>query len=331
MKVFAYQPSYDRIASRVAEIATDIDDKITPVLIQADGSVQTSGAPTPLDDVQFDVAWASSELFLHGPARDAFRLLQGAKDLKWFQSGAAGFDHPLFARIAAGGTIMTRSDAQGVSIAEYILARVLEVIRLAAESRQLQTQSKWQRQFFGDLYGKTWLIVGMGAIGNATAQRAKAFGTNIIGVRRNPTGREAADKMIRPDEVIEHLPGADIVVLTTPLTDETRHMVNDDFLAAMKPGSIFVNVGRGGLVDEAALLKSLPDNRPATAILDVFETEPLPEDNPLWLNDQVLITSHCAAESPMTWARGDDLFVENLRHYVAGTPMRLVVEGLADE
>jgi phosphoglycerate dehydrogenase-like enzyme len=327
MKIFAYQPSYDRIAARVE----DIDADITPVLIQADGSVQTAGVATDTDDVKFDVAWASSELFLHGPARDAFRLLQGAQQLKWFQSGAAGFDHPMFGRIAAGGTIMTRSDAQGVSIAEYILARVLEVVRLAGESRQLQAQSKWQRQFFGDVYGTTWLIIGMGAIGNATAERAKVFGTKVIGVRRSPTGEEAADLMIRPDQITDHLADADIVVLTTPLTDETRHMVNDDFLAGMKPGSIFVNVGRGGLVDEAALLKSLPNNRPATAILDVFETEPLPADNPLWQHDQVLITSHCAAESPMTWARGDDLFVENLRHYVAGTPMRLVVEGLADE
>ncbi len=322
MKILAYQPSFDRIADRMAKISNDI----TPVMIQSDGSVLTGGEPTPDEDVLFDIAWASSELFLHGPVREAFRLLQNAKQLQWFQSGAAGFDHDIFRRIAATGTIMTRSDAQGISIAEFILARVLEVIRMTNECRELQASNTWQRLHFGDLWGKTWLIIGMGAIGNATAKRAKAFETNVIGVRRNPTGEEAADMMIRPAEVPDHLPDADVVVLTTPLTDETRHMVNADFLANMKPGSIFVNVGRGGLVDESALLASLPENKPATAILDVFETEPLPTESPLWQHEQILITSHCSAESDANWARGDALFVENFGHYVAEEPMRLVVD-----
>jgi phosphoglycerate dehydrogenase-like enzyme len=322
MKILAYQLSYDRVRERLEAISADI----TPVLLQPDGTVQENGKPIDSEDVSFDIAWASSELFLHGPSREAFRFLQNSESLKWFQSGAAGFDHPVFSRVAEGGTIMTRSDAQGVSIAEYVLARVLEVVRLTEESRQLQAESKWQRQFFGDIYGTTWLIIGMGAIGNATAERAKAFGTKVIGVRRSPTGEEAADLMIHPDDVPAHLPEADIVVLTTPLTEETHHMVNPDFLGRMKEGAIFVNVGRGGLVDEAALLDSLPNRKPATAILDVFETEPLPEDSPLWQRDQVLITSHCSAESWMTWARGDDLFVENFGHYVRGEPMRLKVD-----
>ena len=324
MKIFAYQPSFDRVEDRLREVSADI----TPVLIQADGSVQTAGKPTEADDVLFDVAWASSELFLHGPVRDAFRFLQNAKQLKWFQSGAAGFDAPVFGRIASKGTIMTRSDAQGISIAEFVLARVLEVVRMTNECRDLQAQNKWQRLHFGDMWGKTWLIIGMGAIGNATAKRAKAFETNVIGVRRNPTGKETVDKMIGPDEVPNYLPQADVVVLTTPLNEETHHMVNADFLAKMKPGSIFVNVGRGGLVDESALLASLPANRPSTAILDVFETEPLPADSPLWQNEQILITSHCSAESDANWDRGDALFVENFGHYARGETMRLVVEGL---
>ena len=322
MKVFCYQPSFDRIEQQLK--AADAD--LVPVLLQPDGSVQTAGVPTPAEDVTFDIAWASSELFLHGPAREAFQFLRSTTGMKWFQSGAAGFDHPVFAEIASNGAIMTRSDAQGVSIAEFVLARVLEVIRMTKECRDLQAERTWQRLHFGDMYGKTWLIIGMGAIGNATAQRARAFETRVIGVRRNPTGDEAADIMIHPDDVPAHLPDADIVVLTTPLNDETRHMVNADFLSRMKEGAIFVNVGRGGLVDEEALLASLPQNKPAVAILDVFETEPLPAESPFWDHDQVLITSHCSAESDGNWARGDALFVENFGNFVAGQPMRLVVD-----
>ena len=325
MKMFAYAKSWDRVADRAMAIAPDL----VPVLIHVDGSLTCGGESVAHEDVEFDAAWASSDLFLTGPAGVAFKLFRNNHAMKWFQSGAAGFDHPVFSEIASNGTLMTRSDAQGIAIAEFIFARVFELLQPVMERRQAQENKEWYRPGFSDMWGKTWMIIGMGAIGNETAIRAKAFGCRVIGVRRNPTGDEAADEMIQPGEVTDRLPEADIVVLTTPLNEETHHMVNADFLKAMKLKSILVNVGRGGLVNEQDLFHGLFEGRPGNAILDVFNEEPLPDDSPLWHHKNVLMTAHCAAFSPLTQQRGDALFVENLRRYVAGEPLKLVVEGLA--
>ncbi|MFN3231508.1 MAG: D-2-hydroxyacid dehydrogenase [Alphaproteobacteria bacterium] len=322
MRFLVYKPAYERVAHR-------LPSEVEPVLIHQDSTLTFRDQPVAIEDAQFDIAWASSDLYMLGPARVMFQLLTGAKDLKWFQSGAAGFDHPIFGQVAATGTIMTRSDAQGISIAEFVLARVLEAFQPTTERRAAQAAKAWQRHWLRDLFGTTWLIIGFGAIGRETAKRAKAFGTHIIGVRRTPSADDPADEMITPDQILETLPRADVVVISAPHTDETDKMVNAAFLDAMKDESVLVNVGRGRLVDEDALLAALDNGKPSTAVLDVFETEPLPENSPFWHHPRVLMSAHCAAESQMNLLRGDEVFVTNMERYVKGEPLRLVVEGLA--
>ena len=132
--------------------------------------------------------------------------------------------------------------------------------------------------------------------------------------------------MIGPDGLRDALPRADIVILATPLTDETHHMVNKDFLGKMRLKSILVNVGRGGLVDEAALVESLEYGKPGFAVLDVFEEEPLPVISPLWSHPDVTISPHASAFTPLTTQRGDDVFIDNLERYIKGDLMRFVVK-----
>lgn len=324
MKLLIFEPAYQRIKDRLEALAPDIE----PLLLHPDSTLSFHGKPIDLDAAEFDIAFASNDAYMGGPVRALFKLLVEAKDLKWFQSSAAGFDHPIFAQIASGGTVMTRSDGLGISIAEFVMARVLEVFHPTDERRESQATRKWERYDFRDMFGTTWLIVGMGSIGCETAIRAKAFGAHIVGVRRTPSGEEPADEMITPSELDDAIPRADVVVISAPGGEETHHLVDARFLALMKPDSVLVNVGRGSIVDEAALIESLEAGKPATAILDVFETEPLPEDSPLWDHERVLISAHCAPQSPMNTARGDAVFLDNLRRYLSGEELRLIVTEL---
>ena len=158
------------------------------------------------------------------------------------------------------------------------------------------------------------------------ARRAKGFDAHVTGVRRSPAGREPADAMIAPSELARALPDADVVVLTAPLTDETRGMVDADFLGAMKAGSVLVNIARGGLVDERALLAALDRGRPAHAVLDVFEEEPLPAWSRFWSHPRVRMSAHCAGASPGTVRRNDELFLDNLDRFLAGKPLRMRID-----
>lgn len=322
MKLLIYKPAYDRIKDRLEEITSDIE----PLILEDDSTLSLNGTPISFEDADFDIAWASTDAYRNGPVRALFKLLRMENSMKWFQSSAAGFDHPVFAQVAAGGVIMTRSDALGVSIAEFVFARVLDAFHPNVERRAAQNEKRWDNYWFRDVAGTTWLIVGMGSIGAEVAVRARAFGAHVIGVRRSPKGGEPADEMITLGDLSGAVPRADVVVLAAPANTETQHLVDARFLSQMKPESVLVNIGRGSLVDEAALLTSLDEGKPGTAILDVFENEPLPEDSPFWDHPRVTMTPHCAGDSNMTILRNDDLFLENLRRYLAGEPLHLVVE-----
>jgi phosphoglycerate dehydrogenase-like enzyme len=169
------------------------------------------------------------------------------------------------------------------------------------------------------------LIIGLGNIGQEVAGRASGFGCHVIGVRRKSTGQEPASEVITPDRMRAALPGADVVVLAAALNTETEHLVDGAFLEAMKPGSVLVNIGRGSLVDEEALLKSLDRGIPAYAVLDVFETEPLPPESPFWSHPRVRVTAHSSANSPQKRLRGDAVFLENLKRYIEKRPLHFEV------
>jgi len=163
--------------------------------------------------------------------------------------------------------------------------------------------------------------VGVGAIGGAVAERARAFGTTVLGVRCSPDGTEPVDELHPPEALPDLLPRADVVVLSLPATADTTGLVDDAFLAAMRPDAVLVNVARGAIVDEAALLRALDAGRPDFAVLDVVGTEPLPADSPLWAHEKVVVTPHSSSGGDGRFARGADLFAENLRRYTAGEPL----------
>lgn len=319
MNLLIYAPAYERIRDRMP-------DGVTPLLLHPDESLTLNGRKVAPEDARFDIAWASTDLYVKGPGRAAFGLLTAARGLKWFQSGAAGFDHPIFARVAATGTIMTRSDAQGIAIAEYVLARTLEAFHDAAGRAAKQRAHDWARHEFRDVWGTRWLVIGYGAIGSQIGIRARAFGAHVTGVRRTPAASDPADAMITPDGILAALPATDMVVIAAPHSDDTDKLVDATFLAAMKQRSVLVNIARGRLVDEPALLAALDAGKPEMAILDVFEKEPLPTDSPFWDHPRIMLSAHCAADSPMNIARGDEVFLGNLTRYLKGEPLRLVVD-----
>ena len=322
MRLFLYRPDFDRLVDRLRtfpglDIAVMDDEK---AVCGTDGAAIDRHAVAPA------AAYASSGLYTRGPVRAFFGVLRHAGTLRWLQSGAAGHDAPVFPVLARGGAVICNSDAAAPAVADYAIAGVMEAFHRGEERRKQQRGRLWQRLEFREIADTRWLIVGMGHIGSAVARRARGFDAHVTGVRRHPVGNEPADAVITPAALARALPEADAVVLTVPLTDETRGMVDAAFLDAMKAGSVLVNIARGGLVDERALLAALDRGRPAHAVLDVFEEEPLPAWSRFWSHPRVAMSAHCAAASPGTVRRNDDLFLDNLECFLAGRPLRLQID-----
>jgi phosphoglycerate dehydrogenase-like enzyme len=297
-------------ADALALVGDRLDDLgVAPVVL--DGHV---------DD--FDVAWATTDLYRD---RDAMRHFFGAvlssTSLRWLQVSNAGVDHPVFADIIRRGVTMTTSHVTGIPIAEWVLRAVLDHFQDADAWRAVVADRRWEPHEFREVAGTTWLVVGLGAIGAAVATRAQAFGAHVLGVRRTPVGDEPVDELVG----LEAVERADVVVLATPATPATIGMVDAGFLARMRPKSVLVNVGRGSLVDETALLAALDRGTPEAALLDVTATEPLPDDSPLWVHPRVRLTPHSSALGDGRHARAADAFLENLRAFLHGGALQHVV------
>jgi phosphoglycerate dehydrogenase-like enzyme len=325
MQILIPALTYPRVRAELERIAPEA----SYVLLQEDGGLTRDGAAIALADTDIEIAWASRDLYSdpNGPAiREFMVAILKSENVRWMHSGGAGFDHPIFAIISGKGVRLSNSDSGAIAMAEYVLAAVLDCYQPQVERRVLQDERRWQATSFREIAGSTWLVIGLGSIGREVAQRAGAFGARVIGVRRTPTGDEPVSEMIAPDRLIGALPEADVVVLCTALNDSTRQLVDAGFLAAMKTHSLLVNVARGGVIDEAALLQSLNRGVPQRAILDVFETEPLPEDSPFWAHPRVQLTAHCSASGSGSNARSDLGFLENLARYVAGQALSSEVD-----
>jgi len=320
--VFLFEPSYRRLASRIHERAPDIRISV----MNERGEVLIDGKPSSVEQMQPTAAWANLDVFGWDGRREFFRALLKNETVRWVQSAAAGVDDPVFGRLAAKGIVLTNSDAQGPAIADFVLAAVLDHCQNGDERRRLQAQHEWKRIRFRELADTRWLIVGYGHIGRETARRARAFGASIVGVRRGVHPDAFANEVIGADRIDEFLPTSDVVVLSVGLNEQTRGMANAQFFARMKPDSILVNVGRGGLVDESALLAALDRGVPARAVLDVFHAEPLPADDPIWSHPRVRVSSHCSALGSRHPQRADELFLDNLGRFARGEPMRNVVK-----
>ena len=259
-------------------------------------------------------------------------LFLNAKKLRWVQSASAGVASLLYPEMMASDVVITNSAViMGEPIAEQAVAGIFYFVRNLDIAVDQQRRSEWNKApFVGDpsvreLSECRALIIGMGGIGSAVARRLSALGCPCTGLRRRageplPEGFERAGTL---EDVDRELPGADIVVLTTPLTPLTRNVLSAARTDCLKPGAIVVNVARGALLDEDALIRSLSEGRIRGAVLDVFAEEPLPVTSPLWGMRNVLITPHVAAVSPrLFWVRALDLFLDNWERYRAGMPLK---------
>ena len=272
-------------------------------------------------DSQPEVGWLSSDIFFGGLIGRFFEIVESSPDFRWLQSAAAGVDLDYYQRLMSRGARMCNAHLTAIPIAEYVLRAVLDVFQDAQGWRAAQADGRWDHHNFREVWRSRWLIIGLGAIGAETARRARSFDAHVTGVRRHPQGDEPVDAMISPAEMPAALPEADVVVLAAPATPETENLVDDAFLSAMKPGSVLVNVARGKLIDDEALLRALDGDRLGTAVLDVFNTEPLGPEHPYWTHPKVVLTPHSSGGGIGRWERGAELFCDNLRRLLAGEPL----------
>lgn len=317
MRLLIHEKAYRRSRAALDALA----DRVEPVVMGEDGRLTVGGAEVSVEAAQPEIALTNADAFFSPHAAAFMTAALKAQGLKWVQSGAAGFDHAIFGQLVQKGARLTTNHGQAVGMADYVLWGVLDAFQNGAGRRAAQAAGEWKRLVFREIDGSRWVIVGFGAIGQGVGRRAQAFGAHVTGVRRNIAPNPAADAMAAPSDLPRLLPDADVVVLSVPATADTRGMADAAFFAAMKPGSIFVNVGRGALVDEPVLLAALDRGVPEHAVLDVFETEPLPADSRFWTHPRVTLTPHSSGMSAGNAARNDATFLDNLNRYLAGEPL----------
>jgi phosphoglycerate dehydrogenase-like enzyme len=259
-------------------------------------------------------------------------LLEKAVTLRWIQATGAGVDWALTPEFVASPIVLTNvSGIHAVQMSEHVLGMMLALVRGFTFYIPAQGEKRWDRSLGllegSELYEKTLGVLGLGAIGEALAARAKAFGMHVIGVKRSPLGYHgAADEVVGPGALERVFSEADFIVDLLPLTSETRGMVSGELIGRMKRRAYFFNLGRGATVDEAALTHALTEGKIAGAGLDVFVEEPLPEASALWGLPNVIITPHTSGHSPHYWERATAIFCENLRRYRAGGELLNVVD-----
>jgi phosphoglycerate dehydrogenase-like enzyme len=248
-----------------------------------------------------------------------FRL----EGLRWFHSFSAGVDSPVFKLILDRGTLLTNSSgASAPSIAQYVIAMMLHRSKPFETWRQQQERREWIPAPGRDLTGQTAGIIGTGAIGGEVARLAKALGMRTLGMRRSGKPARYIDEMVTARRLPYLLRESDFVVLACPLTQETEGLIGAAQLASMKQTATLINVARGRIVDEAALIDALQRGAIAGACLDVFAVEPLPDTSPLWSMPNVVVTPHNSGVSPLNMERAMAIFIENLARFVAKKPLR---------
>ncbi len=250
-----------------------------------------------------------------------------AKKLKWIHSTAAGVGQLMFPELKASSVVVTNaSGIHSVPMAEHILGTLVALARHFPDCVRYQAAHRWAQQEIWDkplrpreLAGQTLLIIGFGAIGRELARRVRPLGMQIWAMTRSGTGDASlADRILPAVQLNGVIHQADYVVLAAPETPETHHLIGAKQLAAMKPTAYLINVARGTLVDEAALIEALEKRAIAGAALDVTSEEPLPAESPLWGLENVFITPHMSAASEYLWDRQTDLLLQNLERWFSG-------------
>src|SRR6185436_9148205 len=297
-------------------------------IVKSPTSSDGDGPPRPSDEVLGAIRDAEV-YFGFGIPRELFIE---AKRLRWVHSAAAGVGTALHEEMKASSVILTNSAGiHAIPIAEYVVAGVLHFLRGFDVALDQQRQVKWDKAFFvadeaplREMDTVRALIIGTGGLGGETGRRLAALGARVTGVRRRvelgpPPGFE---RVIPMSELERALPDHDVIVLAAPLTPQTSGVLTAVRLDLLPPSAIVVNVARGAMIDDAALVERLEKGRLRGAVLDVFREEPLAATSPLWHLRQVLLTPHISPVSPCRfWPRQLDLFLGNLIRYISGQPL----------
>lgn len=248
-----------------------------------------------------------------------------APRLRWVQLASAGADH--LAPYDPERLVVTNaSGIHGDIMSQYVIGMLLHVTWQTTRLVDQQRARRWQRYDVSSIRGRTMCIVGAGRVGSAIAARARVFGMNVIGVRRSGAPLDGFDRMYDPGGLAAALAESDVVVLTLPLTADTRHSIGMKELSALRPTAWLINVSRGGIVDEPALLDVLRRGAIAGAVLDVFAEEPLPEDSEFWSVPNVVVTPHISSEFAGWPGEVARLFCANLRRWIDREPLQNVVD-----
>jgi phosphoglycerate dehydrogenase-like enzyme len=257
--------------------------------------------------------------------------VQHAPLLRWVHGTAAGAGEQIRAAKLAPAdleriTFTTSAGVHGGMLAEFAFYGLLALCKDAQRLERIRAARGWDHFAMEELDGSTIAVVGMGGIGQAVARRARAFGMHVIAVTRTVQPHPAADETVAIHAASDAYRRADAIVVTLPGTAATRNLIDRATIESWRPSTIFINVGRGTVVDQAALIDALASGAIRGAVLDVFTPEPLPPDNPLWTLPNVVFSPHTAALSVRENQRIVDLFCDNLRRYVAGERLRNIVD-----
>ena len=261
---------------------------------------------------------------------------KAASKLRWIHSPAAAVHQLIFPELVASDVVLTNArEVHGPVVAEHVIALIFALSKALPAAARLQQKHLWGQEAMWhgrlrprEVAGATLGLVGVGSIGRAVAKHASALGMRVIAVREHPEQAkpEFVEQVFPLPQLDRLLAQSDFVVLAAPLTPETRGLMNAARLAQMKADACLINVGRGPLIDEAALAHALRERKIAGAALDVFEKEPLPAESPLWDLENLLITPHTAGLTDKLWDRHCQLISENLRRYLARQPLLAVVD-----
>lgn len=312
-----YENSLPHIEKRLR--ALDLDCEIAT--FDRAGVYRLASGAAPAEDAEIDYLWLSSHVNADGAGPEVFDIVRRTRRIDVLQTFNAGLDNPLYGELSKRGVRICNSSAQGIAIAEYVFAQVFGAMHPLDAQRAAAGERKWVQTPFRELSRTHWLIVGFGPIGEAVAERAKAFGAKTTVIRRAPETSGVVDRAGTMEDLAAFAGDADVIVLACPLTPETEGRIDAAFFANTKPDAVLVNIARGGLIEDEALLAALDDGRLGCAVLDVFQEEPLPQDDPYWAHPKVRVTGHTSFAGDGGRDRWDALFLDNIARYARGEPL----------
>jgi phosphoglycerate dehydrogenase-like enzyme len=313
-----------------------------PFILALSGAANHNNDPQlrRLADLPHAVAASASELNQAPQAADVILHWAGPRDLlcaaflsnpqvRWVHSRSAGLDSILFPELVESAVPLTNgSGVFSLSLGEFALAAILYFAKDFRRMLRNQEAARWEQFDVEEIAGRTVGIVGYGDIGRAVAGRVRAMGMRVLALKRHPPASPdpLIDEFYQPRDLNAMLSRSDYVVVCAPLTPETHHMIGEAQFAAMKPGAVMINIGRGPVIDQAAMVRALSERRIKGAGLDVFEHEPIPPGDPIYKLENVLISPHCADHTADWLDQAMQFFLEQYERFSSGQPLRNVVE-----